>query len=134
VVELLHHTKAVLKTQANIRLATTKQSREITICGDIHGKFDDLLVMLYKVYTLSHHCVIVLYITYIWHLFQNNLPSSENPFVFNGDFVDRGQFSVEVVLVLFTLLQLYPNDVYLNRGNHEDYIINMKFNYRLSIS
>jgi serine/threonine-protein phosphatase with EF-hand domain len=111
VVELLHHTKAVLKTQANIRLATTKQSREITICGDIHGKFDDLLVMLYK----------------------NNLPSSENPFVFNGDFVDRGQFSVEVVLVLFTLLQLYPNDVYLNRGNHEDYIINMKYGFTKEI-
>jgi serine/threonine-protein phosphatase with EF-hand domain len=40
---------------------------------------------------------------------------------------------VEVVLVLFTLLQLYPNDVYLNRGNHEDYIINMKYGFTKEI-
>ena len=39
----------------------------------------------------------------------NGLPSDENPYLFNGDFVDRGSFSVEVILTLFAFKCMSPS-------------------------
>lgn len=39
----------------------------------------------------------------------NGLPSEENPYLFNGDFVDRGSFSVEVILTLFAFKCMCPS-------------------------
>lgn len=70
----------------------------VAIVGDIHGQLDDLLEILDL----------------------NGLPSSPHTiYVFNGDFVDRGVRSVEVMLVLLSLRLAFTESVFLLRGNHE---------------
>eukprot|EP00061_Rhincodon_typus_P016372 g44561.t1 len=59
----------------------------------------------------------------------NGLPSPEKVYIFNGDYVDRGKYSIEILLILFAFLLAYPKAIYLNRGNHEDYVINLRVEF-----
>lgn len=69
----------------------------VTVCGDTHGQFYDVM-----------------------NIFEiNGFPSATNPYLFNGDFVDRGSFSVEVILTFLLLKISCPECIYLTRGNHE---------------
>ena len=48
---------------------------------------------------------------------------------FNGDVVDRGSFSVECILLLFGFKLLYPNHLFVARGNHESETMNKIFGF-----
>jgi serine/threonine-protein phosphatase 5 len=49
----------------------------------------------------------------------NGNPSEDNPYLFNGDFIDRGSFSVEVIMTLLAWKVCYPQHFFMSRGNHE---------------
>ena len=80
----------------------------IIVVGDIHGSFRDLYYIIEKF----------------------GIPGKNNSFVFNGDFVDRGSKQIEVLLTLLYAHLLYPEHVFLNRGNHEDLSINLSNHFQ----
>jgi serine/threonine-protein phosphatase 5 len=59
----------------------------------------------------------------------NGNPSSNNPYLFNGDFVDRGSFSVEVIVCLLAWKACNPNSMHLTRGNHEAKSMNKLYGF-----
>ncbi|XP_058100981.1 serine/threonine-protein phosphatase 5 [Magnolia sinica] len=86
---------------------TVPVGNHFTVCGDIHGQYYDLL-----------------------NIFElNGLPSEENPYLFNGDFVDRGSFSLECILTLFAFKCMSPSAIYLARGNHESKSMNKIYGF-----
>ncbi|KAF0696480.1 Aste57867_12775 [Aphanomyces stellatus] len=97
VMEVLDNATASFRELPTLQHIQVGSADRLTIIGDLHGQLQDLF------------CI----------LLTNGLPSSTNKYLFNGDFVDRGHFGAEVVLVILCFKLLYPDGVYLNRGNHE---------------
>ena len=99
--QIMYEAKCVLEKEANIHRINMPGARTI-ICGDVHGQFFDLC----EIFRL------------------NGLPSCDNIFIFNGDFVDRGAHSIETVTILLALKAIFPKFIYLTRGNHESSSVN----------
>ena len=101
--ELLTRAATELAKLPNVVEYTVPQGCFITIVGDLHGQFQDLM-----------------------HIFRSyGFPSPTRPYLFNGDFVDRGDCGVEITLTLLAFQQYLPGSVLLNRGNHEERSVHM---------
>ncbi|EPY53590.1 serine/threonine protein phosphatase [Schizosaccharomyces cryophilus OY26] len=92
VIELCQRVRDILIEESNLQHI----SSPVTICGDIHGQLHDML-----------------------ELFRIGGSCPETKYVFLGDFVDRGFYSVETFLLLLTLKWKHPDSITLIRGNHE---------------
>ncbi len=82
----------MLKKEPNL----LKLKDPVTVVGDIHGQYYDFVKML-----------------------DVGGDPENTKYLFLGDYVDRGSFSVEVVLLVYSIKLNYPKTVFLLRGNHE---------------
>jgi hypothetical protein len=87
----------ILGKETTMPIKTMAEGGRLTVIGDLHGQLFDFQTIL----DLA------------------GLPSATNQLIFNGDFVDRGSWSIEVILLVFALKLMSPDAVGLNRGNHE---------------
>ncbi|KAI5122876.1 hypothetical protein M0805_003328 [Coniferiporia weirii] len=89
---LLHEVTDILKEEPNL----LELQGPISVCGDIHGQYYDLM----KILDIGGNV-------------------ANNNYLFLGDYVDRGNFGIESILYLYSLKICYPHRLHLLRGNHE---------------
>jgi serine/threonine-protein phosphatase 2A catalytic subunit len=89
---LCEKAKEILMQEANVQPVRCP----VTVCGDIHGQFQDLL-----------------------ELFRIGGNSPDTNYLFMGDYVDRGYHSVETATLLVALKVRYRDRITILRGNHE---------------
>ena len=100
--ELCIQVSDILVQESNVQPVSTP----VTVCGDIHGQYYDLMELL-KV--------------------SNEPP--DTGFIFMGDFVDRGYYSIETLTKLLVLKVKYPDRITLLRGNHESRSISQVYGF-----
>ncbi|POY71537.1 putative Protein-serine/threonine phosphatase [Rhodotorula taiwanensis] len=97
----------VLKEEETLVDVPIPEGQTVDVIGDVHGQYYDFLHLL----TLT------------------GKPSPTHTLVFNGDLVDRGSWSTEILLTVLAYKWLYPKNVFVNRGNHETTDMNRVYGY-----
>ncbi|CAG9324134.1 PPP3CA_9 [Blepharisma stoltei] len=103
VIKIIERVKNLFQGEPNL----LRIDDPLLIIGDIHGQFFDLLKVL-----------------------EMGGSPTKNKFLFLGDYVDRGIYSIEVVILLYSLKLNFPDRVFLIRGNHECRILTTYFTFR----
>ena len=104
--KVLRDTLALFKKEPNLM----KLQDPVTVVGDLHGQFFDTVKML-----------------------DVGGNPENTKYLFLGDYVDRGSFSVEVSLLLFALKLNYTKTIFMLRGNHECRQMTSFFNFRAEV-
>lgn len=103
-----------------IKILKPETKDKFLIIGDIHGSYHTfirILLRLVRLNIIDNNC-----------LLKNNYN-----LIFLGDVVDRGEYAYEIVMLLFLLKIKNPNNVFLNRGNHEVSDLNSRDGFKNEI-
>eukprot|EP01059_Diplonema_ambulator_P003863 TRINITY_DN13562_c0_g1_i1.p1 TRINITY_DN13562_c0_g1~~TRINITY_DN13562_c0_g1_i1.p1 ORF type:complete len:1014 (+),score=321.53 TRINITY_DN13562_c0_g1_i1:37-3042(+) len=95
--KLLQAAKYRLTDIPNVQVITLADGECCVIVGDLHGQLPDFSRIID----------------------DRGLPSDKLTYIFNGDVVDRGCNSCEVLCMVLAMFMAFPDRVYINRGNHE---------------
>jgi hypothetical protein len=105
--------KTLCKDTAEILRAESrviKVNLPVFVLGDISGNINDLLTFEEQMWRMAPQ-------------------TNQSNVLFEGDYVDRGEYGLEVALYLFLMKILVPNELFLLRGNHEIKTIQMQFTF-----
>jgi len=90
--ELCEKAREIFVTEGNVQPVRAP----VTVCGDVHGQFHDMM-----------------------ELFRIGGSAPDTNYLFMGDYVDRGYYSVETVTLLVLLKVRHRDRIHILRGNHE---------------
>ncbi|KAL4550811.1 hypothetical protein Ndes2526B_g08910 [Nannochloris sp. 'desiccata'] len=100
--------RLVFQEAALVEVNPSSPATSVVVVGDTHGQFHDAC----RLFEIA------------------GTPSEDRMYIFNGDFVDRGAWGIET-LVLFCLWKLaFPNKVFMLRGNHETVTCTMLYGFK----
>jgi diadenosine tetraphosphatase ApaH/serine/threonine PP2A family protein phosphatase len=111
IIELCKYTQDVLQSQKMVLNLRSPAK----IFGDIHGQYSDLM-RFFDLWGVPCEG-------------ETDKDIETFDYVFLGDYVDRGSYSLETICLMFALKIRYPDQIHLLRGNHEDEWINMTFGF-----
>jgi len=102
-IKLINDTNKIFKNEGNLLYLQDP----LSVVGDIHGQYYDAIKIL-----------------------EIGGNPENTKYLFLGDFVDRGSFSIEVLVLLYSLKICHPETIYMLRGNHECRQMTTFFNFR----
>lgn len=106
--KIIDKTIDILKKEPPIlQINTKKMKKDFVIVGDVHGNLESILT----IFDIMGH-------------------PKNTKYLFLGDYVDRGNNSCEVIILLYSMKCLYPDNIYLLRGNHEFRDINEFYGFK----
>lgn len=102
ILELIAKAKDIFQEEPNL----LKLDDPVNVVGDIHGQYFDIASIM-----------------------GFGAKAADPQYLFLGDYVDRGSFSMEVVVYLFSLKISKPRRIFMLRGNHESRQMTSYFNF-----
>lgn len=105
-IRLCQTAKSIFQSESVLLNLEIKENESVTVVGDLHGQYHDFLRILH---------------------FQKM--DKKKKYLFLGDIVDRGDWSIECIVLLFSLKIWQPDLFYVIRGNHECPMINKVYGF-----
>lgn len=107
-IKIIEKATEILRNEPSVLKANSLSDKtDVVIVGDIHGNIESLI-----------------------NIFQTKGDPTNTKYIFLGDYVDRGNNSCEVIMLLYAFKCLYPENIYLIRGNHEFRDMNDNYGFK----